>query len=159
MRRLWQFLIEAAWLLWFGGLSFYMIFVVPIGGEVLGAHTQGEVTAQVTGPLNALALAAAVLIGIQAAWRGERLVLGMAVGIAATTLGLIGLRLVMLESMQTAFGPRSEADAGWSFYALHRVYLWITTAQWLAGVLILWRRSTRDSRVHWDSVDRDSVGP
>ena len=39
---------QAIWMMWLGGLTFYIAFVVPIGGEVIGAAQQGEITGRVT---------------------------------------------------------------------------------------------------------------
>ena len=56
----WQVRLEpfrrTALSLWWGGLTFYAGFVVPIGSRVTDATTQGFVTQRVTVWLNILAL-------------------------------------------------------------------------------------------------------
>jgi len=48
MRFGWQYCLLIVWAVWWGGLCFYAIVVVPIGTEVIGAVEQGFNTQQVT---------------------------------------------------------------------------------------------------------------
>ena len=41
----WRTGLLFAWAIWWGGLSFYALFVVPIGTEIVGGFEQGLITA------------------------------------------------------------------------------------------------------------------
>lgn len=141
MSRVMRLLTDAAWLFWFGGLSFYMIVVVPIGGELLGADVQGEVTSEVTGVVNVVALVAAMLVGLEGWRRGERGTVWASAVILLFTCGLIALRRVMLSRMPVGPDAVQAGPEDWSFYTFHRGYLWLTTVQWISGVIVMWQRA------------------
>lgn len=140
---------ESIWTLWLGGLTFYIAVVVPIGSGVIGSDVQGEITAEVTFYLNLMAMIAAACVAIEARLpdrnRFPKTTWGLAATIAVVTVGLIVLRAVMLERMPGLVLAESESLASerWSFYSLHRVYLWLTTLQWICGVAISFLRATR----------------
>ena len=129
----------AALMFWQGGFLFYAAVVVPIGQEVLGSHKeQGFITQRVTNYLN---LSGAVALAILAwdmtacrdgsAWRSWlRWTCWLAM--LATLLWLLWLhpRLDDLLDVSTR-----DIIEGRAFRAQHRIYLWVSTAQWIWGVL------------------------
>jgi hypothetical protein len=127
-----------ALMFWQGGFTFYAAVVVPIGTDVLGSPAaQGWITRRVTGYLNLAGAVALVVLGWDVAasrdprrWR--RLLRWLTWLVMATALGV----LVWLH-------PRLDAllDVDFQeildrrlFRGLHRRYLWVSTAQWAAGI-------------------------
>lgn len=123
--------------MWFGGLGFYMSWVVPIGTDVLGsAFDQGMVTRRVTPHINMLAGVALFVMLIDAVvnrgksrWR--RLTKMISVVFMLLLLG--GLMWLHPQIDAHIDLNAGSIDDYKGFYALHRYYLWITTFQWLAG--------------------------
>ena len=134
---LFRLFLFAAFAMWFGGLGFYMAWVVPIATDVLGsAFDQGMVTRQVTKHINVLAGVALLVMLVEAirdkrksSWRW-RVKAGSVVLMLLLLGGLVWLhpRLDALIDLVD-----SEIDDYDSFYSMHRIYLWLTTVQWLAG--------------------------
>ena len=126
--------------IWWGGLTFYAVFVVPTGVEVLGGETeQGFVTQRVSNSINLLAtLTLAVLVwNAVAGWResGRRMRAVLIISwlvMAGTqlTLYLIHPRLDAMLDAQThsVINPSS-------FHSLHETYLTIVSVQWIAGLV------------------------
>lgn len=118
--------------LWWGGLTFYAVIVVPIGTEMFDATSQGFVTQRVTNWLNGLSLAClAALLWNVFVYRRLFLTIAWAT-MAVATVGLFALHEA-LDRMMDIDTQSVEADAG--FYSWHRVYLWITALQWVAGLI------------------------
>ena len=126
---------------------FYSSVVITVGAQVLGSELeQGFVTQAVS---NYLSLAGAVCLTIwgivlwreRTAWLGWTLWLILVVSLAALAIlhGHLDQRL--------EFEP--HAVTGHGFYSLHRAYLAISTAQWLASLTLLgltmhgWRQADR----------------
>jgi hypothetical protein len=144
-----RFLVLAALMFWQGGFTFYAAVVVPVGRQTIGSR-QSEVTRPVTRYLN---LAGAVAL-VPFAWdaarcrdqaaRRRRLRWGTWIGMALTLAALLGLHPLLSAQMQAG---GSSAEPG--FHTLHRVYLWISTAQWACGLvyagttLLAWRAEDR----------------
>jgi hypothetical protein len=136
-----RFLTLAALMVWQGGFIFYTAFVVPIGTEFLGsAAAQGFITRQVTVDINrcgavALALMAWDLAACPDASRSRRLarvVLFALMVVAAVALFDLHQRLeALLDVPNEAVLNRAE------FRPLHRVYLWVSSAQWACAVAYL----------------------
>lgn len=144
VRRL---LVLAAFAFWQGGFTFYAAVVVPIGAEVLGsAAEQGRITRPVTGYMNlagavAIAIFSADVTAVAPRRRSRALIL---VAEIALLVALIVIRS-HLEGMiehDSAFPADRAAFRPW-----HRLYLWLSTAQWalaiafLALTLSAWRQS------------------
>ena len=132
-----RFLVVQALLLWQGGFLFYAAVVVPIGTDTLGAFAQGRVTRQATDALNVIGVAAVLVL----AWdqlanaelgrlRYARWVFWglLAVGLAALTVvhGMIDRHVELAADGRVTDYP--------AFYFWHRVYLCVSTAQWIAGL-------------------------
>ncbi len=137
---IWKCLLLMVWAGWWGGLTFYGLFVVPVASEVVGQTTEGFVTQRVTQWLNWVATALIGLLLIEAlhAWRTGRrwgALSAATLVMAAAQLALFALhpvldRLVDLNE-QTILAPQR-------FHVLHERYLTITTLQWLTGIVVLW---------------------
>jgi len=132
-----RFLVLAALMFWPGGFTFYAAVVVPVGQQVLGSDLeQGFITRQVTQWLNVAGAVALVPLAwdVLAAERRRRpWGRWLAVIFLLVTLGvLIALhqRLDSLLDLETG----SVLDRR-TFRPLHRVYLWVSTAQWGAAVI------------------------
>jgi hypothetical protein len=154
---LWRFLVIMALLFWQGGFLFYASVVVPVGQEELGSHRrQGFITRKVTNYLN---LAGVVAVGILALdlaapdrsrWR--RAARGVSwLGMAITLAGLATLHWFMDDWLEPATRSVLAPDA---FYAAHRSYLWVSTIQWVCGLIYLslalaaWRAVDRERSIH-----------
>lgn len=136
----------AALSLWIGGIALYGAVVVPAGGHVLGKVAQGFVTERVTSELNVLgAVALAALAWSTFASRRRALVATWLVMLAAQ-LALFALHPYVGALLD---GAAHEVRDRGAFYARHRIYLLVTTAQWLAAVvhgaasLAVWRAEDR----------------
>ena len=120
--------------LWWGGLSVYAAWVVPIGADVTDETTQGFVTQRVTHGLNLLA-AFALLCTARRVWRGGSLTIRIAWSVVG--VGLLG-QVVLHQWLDQLLDPKTmtllDADR---FYFLHQIYLWLVTVQWLAGVVLV----------------------
>ncbi len=157
-----QFLLVQALLLWQGGFLFYASFVVPVGTEILGSSfEQGRITRHVTNSMNAVGAAALLIFAwnlLAGAPRYRRSRWGCW---AVMALGLLALVLIhsKLEEL-TDFDAREFSDHR-QFRYLHRLYLWISTFQWLASLaftvltLMAWRADTdRNSLLQADRSDK-----
>jgi len=118
--------------LWLGGITLYGLVVVPAGVKVLGSATaQGFVTQEVISRLNVLAVVA--LAGL--AWNT----------LATRTRALVATWLVMIAAQVALFllqpyvsalldATTHQVSDHAAFYARHRIYLLVTTVQWLAAL-------------------------
>lgn len=136
----------AALSLWIGAIAFYGAVVVPAGGKVLGPEAQGFVTERVTVQLNILAMIALAAL----AWntfvtRRSPLVIAWLVMLVAQ-IALFILHPYVAALLDDTTHRVLYPDA---FYMRHRIYLLVTTAQWLAAVayaalaLVAWRAEDR----------------
>lgn len=136
MRFAWRYLVMAAFIFWLGGFTFYASIVVPAGTEILGVTQQGFITQQVTSSLN---VAGAVALGLllvdlfvtpgAVRWR-----VGFWVVMAACQVALFWLHARLSSHMVVdTFSVRARPE----FKPLHRLYLWLHTAQWLASLIYL----------------------
>jgi hypothetical protein len=135
MTTLRRLILLVALMFWQGGFMFYGSVVITVGAQVLGSELeQGFVTQSVTNYLNIAGAVCLTIWGIvlwreRTTWLGWTLWLGLVVSLAALAV-LHGRMDQRLE-----FG--SHAVTGQGFYSLHRVYLMISTAQWLAALTLL----------------------
>ncbi len=149
MTLLRRFLVIQMLMLWQGGFLFYSAFVVPEGAEVLGgSFAQGRITRLVTVSMNWVGVTALclfswdLLLGRHSGWRRQWLwgsLLVMALGLAA--LFPIHERLLELVDFQNGDFEDRRVFRFW-----HRTYLWISTFQWIAGLIfafvlvVSWRK-------------------
>lgn len=128
---------------WWGGLTFYAIVVVPLGTDLFGSVEQGFLTQRVTVRLNVLGtLTAVVLVAevVRSTSRRKRLLLTASLFLVLqASLWIMHARLSGLMDFSTL---SVATDAG--FYDEHRIYLCLTAAQWLIALWHVWI-SCRDS--------------
>ncbi len=132
---LWRFAVTVILAVWWGGLTFYAGIVVPLGIAQFGGFEQGLLTQRVTFRLNvAGAIAGACLLAdaLRHKPRNHQVVM------ASVSLALQGwlwfLHSRLSRWMETA---SSSLHSDESFYHEHRIYLWVTSAQWLIGLACL----------------------
>ncbi len=132
---------------WLGGFTFYAAVVIPVLHDQLGSPLEtGLVTRRVTDVLNAAGFVTIVLAWTLFRMEPERPSVRSArrrwsgAALAATTVCLLCLVLLhrVLDQMLDGGGLSG-------FYRLHRVYLWLSTIQWLANLILLtgWARAWR----------------
>jgi hypothetical protein len=133
-----RFLVIQALLIWQGGFLFYASVVVTIGTEIHGAFHQGRVTRHVTDALNVIGVAALAIL----AWdqlrskgpkwcRQSRWVLWFLMALA---LGILAWLHPRIESYIDFESEGSISDYA-AFYLWHRVYLYVSTVQSVAGAV------------------------
>lgn len=138
MQLLRRFLVIQALMLWQGGFLFYAGVVVPTGTEVLGSFTQGRVTRHVTDAMNLIGLFTLVFLawdhwqsnGLQSGQRSRWIIWSILV-VSLAALFVIHPRIESLVD----FAPDGHIANYPAFYLWHRVYLYIATAQWVAGLV------------------------
>lgn len=133
---LWRFVVIVSLALWWGGLTFYAAIVVPLGIEQFGGVEQGALTQRVTVRLNIAGTIVGICLLADALWRPPR---NYRAVLASTLLALQGW-LWFLHSRLSRWieTVSSSLPTGDSFYHEHRIYLWVTSAQWLIGLACLW---------------------
>lgn len=139
----WKILYGCLLASWLGGLTFYSIVVIPLGTARWGSVEQGMLTAAVTVRLNALATIAILVIMIDSLRRRcRRSILG-ALLLVVTQLLIYFLHVQLSGRIDDGTGEILQPEGQMSFYTVHRVYLLVTAAQWLLGVLFLAGFSSR----------------
>jgi hypothetical protein len=151
LRRL---VLVLALMFWQGGFTFYASVVVPVGSDFLGSHVQqGWITRSVTNYLNlsggvALLLWLVDIIVVRTTgFHGRKVRFTLWCVLAATLAGLCLLHLYMDRYLDA---DRLIIVDQPYFHFLHRVYLYVSTLQWLAGIalvgLTLWAWRAVDAR-------------
>jgi Domain of unknown function (DUF4149) len=138
MQTLRRFLVVQALMLWQGGFLFYAAVVVPTGTDVLGSWSQGRVTRHVTDSMNVIGCVAAVVLAWDqlaqrdpARWR--RRTRWTLWGLLVATLAALAILHPAIER-HVDFGVNGHVTDYPAFYDWHRVYLYVATAQWVAGL-------------------------
>jgi hypothetical protein len=132
-----RFLVIQALMLWQGGFLFYAAVVVPTGTDVLGPFDQGRVTRHVTDAMNVIGAATLlVLAWDQLANTGPRQCVRARWALWAVLAGgLIALAVLHARiEGYVDFGAGGRVTDYPPFYFWHRVYLYVATAQWVAGL-------------------------
>jgi hypothetical protein len=133
-----RFFTLQALLAWHGGFLFYAAVVVPIGADVLGSSAaQGVITQQVTTWLNRIGVVAlAVFAWDVSATPPYRRTRWWTYGLMAACLAALFFLHAVLDSN---FDPvrRSSPDPA-MFHVVHEVYLSVSTALWVLGLLFVW---------------------
>jgi hypothetical protein len=134
----WRQTIIAGFLaMWLGGIAMYATVVVPIGAGVLGSHEAfGFVTRRVSIGMNAIASGTLSLVLWNLLWtcrhRATRTMWITFAIMSATQLVLYFLHPWLDALLDPEARRILDEDA---FYDRHRIYLLVTTVQWLAGLL------------------------
>ena len=137
-----RFLVVQALLFWQGGFLFYAAIVVPAGTEVLGSPAaQGVITARVTDTLNLLGVVGLAAVALDLCLTRDPDPRRTAArwwcwAVAALCLGLLLYFHVLLDAFMDP--GRTRAVIGPPFRPVHRMYLWASSAQWLACVILVW---------------------
>lgn len=132
MSTLRRFLVIQALLFWQGGFLFYAAVVVPIGTRVHGSIGQGTVTRHVTDWMNVIGAVAVANLAWDQWANGDprgcrRARWGLWFVLAA---GLVALALIHLR-----IEPYIDSTMDYAtFYAWHRAYLYVASAQWVASL-------------------------
>jgi len=137
-----RFFVLTVLMFWLGGLTFYGAVVIPIGRMTIGQPSQSLITRQVAWVLN---LSAAVLL-LPLAWdQFSSLVRSRRRWLVWLVFGLCIPPLHWLHMQMSAMMDGASSPFG-TFYAVHRVYLWINMLQWMLALVYLalmlraWRR-------------------
>jgi hypothetical protein len=138
-----RFAVIAAFSLWMGGFTFYSSFAIPASTRILGSHrAAGFITQDVTRALNAVAAAALAILfwNLVSDWRHASAGARRGMTVAWVFLAVLQAALFWLHPiLDTRLDPAAQSIAVNShFDAWHRAYLWISTAQWLASLPLLW---------------------
>jgi hypothetical protein len=142
MTTLRRFAVMLALMFWQGGFTFYTGVVVPIGTDILGSpEEQGWITRRVTDYLNLAGVVAVVVLGWDIAAGGDpgtgrRRLRWLVWALLAAMLGMLawlhGRLDAYLDVEQLRILDRP------TFRALHRGYLWVSTAQWTCGLVAVY---------------------
>jgi hypothetical protein len=137
-----RFLVLQTLLLWQGGFLFYTAVVVSTGTAVLGsAATQGAITARVTDTLNLIGLVGLAILALELGLAGDpswrrQYARWWCWGIAFVVQGLLFAFHQLLDAIMDS--GRTRVVIRPPFYPVHRMYLWVSTLQWLACVVFAW---------------------
>ena len=130
-KALWSNLLWLVWAMWWGGLSFYALVVVPIGTELVGSVEQGFITQKVTIWHNGLSILFVFCLAIEAYTRKSRVL-----WVVVSLLMMIDLALVFGHAKLTSQMDFESQSVPSGFYAQHANYLWITASEWVLGMAI-----------------------
>jgi len=126
----WRLFLHLAWAIWWGGIFFYAVVVVPIGTEAIGSIEQGFITQKVSQVHNVIAIAFLVCLAVETARTRSRLI-----GILTATLAVNVLFLVRWHSHLTGLLDVHDHSVSSGFYQQHAVYLWLIAFEWLLGII------------------------
>lgn len=123
--------------IWWGGLTFYSLFVIPIGTHVLNSsEQQGRITQQVSNSLNILGIVAFLVFvwnsnrSYASASRHVRQSLWVSLSVfAIAQLTLIAMHF-RLDNLLATSGDVYDHE---HFYSTHRYYLIAVAVLWHAG--------------------------
>jgi len=137
-----RYLSLCALLFWQGGFTFYAVVVIPVAGRVLrdNLHLRARITDGATFWLNwagvvVLALFLWDLAVTADPSRLRRRLRGGSWAVLFVTLAALFFLHSWLEVLNPAEG-KGPTDAA-TFFLLHSLYLWVSTAQWVAALLYL----------------------
>ncbi|HEY3969575.1 MAG TPA: hypothetical protein VGM05_33790 [Planctomycetaceae bacterium] len=126
-----KLLLLLAWGLWWGGLCFYAVVVVPIGTETIGSVEQGFITQQVTWWHNLVTGLFLAGLTAEACRRRSRMLI-----LASSVLGIIEISLILWHAHLTGMMDFPNQAVPPNFYGEHAIYLWITAAEWGLGIIL-----------------------
>ena len=129
LHTFWQAFLLPVWAVWWGGLCFYAIVVVPIGTEMIGSVEQVFITQRVTGWHNVLTGAFLVCLIIEAIHQRS-----LALWLSVAALAIIEIGLVAWHWHLTGMMDVANQSVPSDFYEQHAIYLWITAAEWFLGI-------------------------
>ncbi len=127
----WRIVLLLLWGVWWGGLCFYAVVVVPIGTDSIGSVDQGFITQRVTNWHNLILGVFVLCLAVEAYRRRARVL-----WVFAAALGIVLIALVLWHARLTGMMDFEYRSVPGSFYGQHAVYLWITAAEWGLGILL-----------------------
>ncbi len=131
----------AVWSLafWLGGFTFYSAVVIPVLHDQLGSPlATGLVTRRVTDALNILGVVTITLGWLMTVFaRLTQQLRPLHRDWASLALVITTVCLVILIALHRVLDKRLDAARMHDFYSLHRLYLWVSTVQWLANLWLL----------------------
>jgi hypothetical protein len=137
-----RFLCVCALMFWQGGFTFYAAVVIPIAGQVLypNLHLRARITDAATNALNFAGVVAVLLLLWDVASSSDpsrrrfwfRGALWSVLFVTLAALFPLHYWLEMLDPL-VGTGPVDKA----TFDLAHRIYLWVSAAQWLAALVYL----------------------
>jgi|SRR5579883_807672 len=136
-----RFLVVQILLLWQGGFLFYASFVVPAGTRLLGRMGQGAITARVTDALNIIGVMGVAIFALELSLTRDpnkhRTARRWWIwGVAMLCQFLLVYLHLALDAMMDDDRKRVLIRA--AFRQAHAIYLWVSTAQWIACLLLTW---------------------
>lgn len=144
IRQLTAILFDVTWMFFVGGFSFYLAIVVPIGGNTIGPEVQGLVTEHVSKITNIFGLIAGIIWVFRShAQKFGWSCLSQGVVLIASSIALMVLHAEVVASLNL---KPMNLFSDWTFYGIHRLYMWITLLQWLAMVALAINALWRDRR-------------
>ena len=150
MRLFRQFLLLVSLMFWQGGFMFYGGVVVDVGGRILGSETQqGFITQSVTNYLNMAGLVC-LLVWTEQLWyerkRGvTKLEWGMLIVTGVSLAMLAGIHLSMDQSLDSVAVNVINPTR---FDINHKLYIGISSLQWLASLALLFLTLQRWNASH-----------
>ncbi|MCB9919050.1 MAG: hypothetical protein H6832_11670 [Planctomycetes bacterium] len=133
MDRWFRTTLFALFAVWFGGLTFYALVVVPTGQRILGSHrAQGFITRDVTSSWNVLGAVVIALLWFDVISRRATMARVRRSTVILVLLSIAQIALFLLHPWLDALLDASAGrvlDAP-RFYDRHRLYLWTTAALW-----------------------------
>jgi hypothetical protein len=162
-----RFLVLIALSFWQGGFTFYAAVVVPVGQQVLQSHLrQGFITQQVTNYLNISGAVALLPLAWEVIVPGDpsakrRWFRGLIWTLMAFALAALALLHGDLDRFLVPRG-RINLDPE-AFRPRHRLYLWLSTAQWALGLAYLlstlyaWRAEDRRAGINVHGLTTGSL--
>jgi hypothetical protein len=148
--------------IWLGGFTFYSGVVIPILHEQLGSPLEtGLVTQRVTVVLNQVGMVVSTLgwMVFAVEWLGGVPARGSR-KLAASMLLVMTASLLALLILHRMLDGRLADGEMKGFYPLHRVYVWVNTIEWAAGMLLLavWGGSATMSGIRWRRENPQVLG-
>jgi len=150
MRLFRQFLLLVSLMFWQGGFMFYGGVVVDVGGRILGSETQqGFITQSVTNYLNMAGLVCLLVWTEQLWYERKRGVTKLEWG----TLIVTGVSLAMLAGIHLSMDQSLDSVAvnvinPTRFDINHKLYIGISSLQWLASLTLLFLTLQRWNASH-----------
>lgn len=128
--KVWLLFLILLFAVWWGGLTFYAAVVVPIGTDITSSVEQGFVTQRVTFWHNILLTLLTFFVFVEALFRQSLRSWLLFASMLFVNGGLLLMHWKLSDMIDVA-----EASVPSDFYRIHALYLWLTTAEWLVGLI------------------------
>lgn len=148
-----RFIVLVALMFWQGGFMFYGGVVVPVGSQVLGSDTQqGFITQAVTNALNLAGLVCLVIWGVNLYWE-RRDVSRFETAAWGTTFVLLAALVLIHLGMDEVLDVKSTSVTNHTRFGMfHKLYIGISSIQWLLSLSLLFATLLRWSRERETSI-------